>query len=145
MGLRNLVTAWGSTPEEQALDLPCDAVVPNASAVLHRAVTVNAPSERVFRWLCQLRAAPYSYDLIDNKGRRSPQKLTPGLDQLEVGQRFMTIFRLVEFEPGSRITLESRGTLFGHVGVTYLAIPGTRLYMRITWEPRRLPLLQPLL
>jgi hypothetical protein len=144
MGFRNVVTAWGSTPEERALGLPCDSVVCDASAVLHRAVTVDAPPEVVFRWLCQLRAAPYSYDLIDNRGRRSPQQLTPGLEELEAGQRFMTIFRLVEFEPGRSITVVHRG-LFGHVGVTYLVTPGTRLLMRIAWEPPRVPLARSLL
>ena len=86
---------------------------------LYRAVDVAAPAEIVFRWLCQLRAAPYSYDLIDNGGRRSPQELTPGLERLEPGQRFMRIFRLVEFEPGRSITVLSRGTVFGEVAVTY--------------------------
>jgi hypothetical protein len=142
--MRNPITWWGSTPHERRLSLPCDDVVPDATSVLHRAVTVDASPETVFRWLCQLRTAPYSYDLIDNFGRRSPRQLTAGLEQLEVGQRFMTIFRLVEFEPGRRITLENRGW-FGHVGVTYLVTPGTRLLMRITWKPPRFPLLRPLL
>ena len=81
--------------------------------------TSRRPPALVFRWLCQLRVAPYSYDLIDNGGRRSPQTLTPGLELLERGQRFMPIFRLAEFEPGRSITLRSRGTVFGDVVVTY--------------------------
>ncbi len=114
-----VVRQWGSTPAERAERFPCDRLAPRAPMRLYRAVDVRAPAAGVFRWLCQLRAAPYSYDRIDNGGRRSPQELTPGLEHLEIGQRFMRIFRLVEFEPGHSITVLSRGTLFGEVAVTY--------------------------
>lgn len=105
------VTHWGSTAPERAASYPCDRLLPDPEATLYRAVDVGAPAADSFRWLCQLRVAPYSYDLLDNFGRRSPQRLTPGLEQLEVGQRVMTIFRLVEFEPGRSLTVVSRGRL----------------------------------
>jgi hypothetical protein len=92
--------------------------VPTGDDALYRGIDVEAPAPVVFRWLCQLRAAPYSYDLIDNLGRRSPRRLTPGLERLELGQRFMTIFRLVEFEPDRHVTLRTR-----NVVVTYLVEP----------------------
>jgi hypothetical protein len=117
------VTSWGAVPAERAIPLPCDAVMPEPDLVLHRAVDVAAPAELTFRWLCQLRVAPYSYDLLDNRARRSPRTLTPGLDELAVGQRISTIFRLVAFEPGRHITLDlddPRGLrLFGRVAITY--------------------------
>jgi hypothetical protein len=118
-------TTWGSTAAERAVPLPCDRHVPGAASVLHRAIDIDAPPGVVFRWLCQLRAAPYSYDLIDNFGRRSPQMLTPGLDELAVGQRFMTIFDLAEFEHDRQITLVVRRGrwAFGAVAVTYAVVP----------------------
>jgi hypothetical protein len=97
--------------------------MPAPDDVLFRAVDVDAPVAVTFRWLCQLRAAPYSYDKLDNLGRRSPQELTPGLDDLEVGQRFQTIFRLRSFETGRSLTMEHRGRLFGRVVCTYRAEP----------------------
>ena len=83
---------------------------------------MEAPAALVFRWLCQMRVAPYSYDWIDNLGRRSPRHLIPGLDELEVGQR-MAIFRVVSFEAGRSITLDSNTRLFGRVACTYRVDP----------------------
>jgi hypothetical protein len=134
--------SWGTRPEEEALSLPCDALLGDEAVVLHRAVDVSAPVPLLFRWLCQLRAAPYSYDLIDNGGRRSPQELTAGLEALEPGQRVMGIFRLVGFEPGTSLTARHRGRVFGQVVVTYAARPGpagSRLLLRIRWAPARVP------
>ena len=139
-----VVRHWGSTPDERAEGFPCDRLAPRAPMRLYRAVDVQAPAEIVFRWLCQLRAAPYSYDLIDNGGRRSPQALTPGLERLEAGQRFMRIFRLVEFEPGRSITVLSRGTVFGEVAVTYRVRErggsGSRLVAKLLVTPPAGPL-----
>jgi hypothetical protein len=114
-----VVRNWGSTPGERAEAFPCDRLLAEAPMRLYRAVDVAAPAAVVFRWLCQLRAAPYSYDLIDNGGRRSPQTLTAGLDRLEPGQQFMRIFRLVEVEPGHSLTVRASGTIFGEVLVSY--------------------------
>ena len=118
------VDAWGSSAHERALTYPCDALLDAPDRVLFRAIDVAAPSGLVFRWVCQLRVAPYSYDWVDNFGRRSPRRLIDGLDQLEVGQRFI-IFRLTSFEPGRSITLDSTTALFGRVVMTYMVTATT--------------------
>jgi hypothetical protein len=119
---------WGTTAAERSLTFACDRLLPEADDAYFRAVDVRAAPAVLFRWLCQLRVAPYSYDLIDNLGRRSPQVLTPGLELLEVGQRVMTIFDLVEFEPDRQLTLRVRQgrRLFGDVAVTYLIVSDVR-------------------
>jgi hypothetical protein len=116
---------WGTTPAERARPFPCDSLFPNADAALFRGVTVHAPAARVFRWLCQLRVAPYSYDWIDNFGRRSPRRLTPGLENLATGQDVMRIFTLVDHEKDGHLTIRikprtSAQRTFGDVCATYL-------------------------
>ncbi len=117
---------WGSTPAERTVPFPCDRWVLDADAVLFRAIDVGASPAVAFRWLCQLRVAPYSYDWLDNWGRTSPRRLTPGLDQLAVGQRVMDIFELVDFETDRHLTivLHRMRAVFGDVAVTYRV--GTR-------------------
>jgi hypothetical protein len=137
-----VVRHWGSTAEERRGQFPCDSLVTQPYAVLFRALDVEAPVAVVFRWLCQLRVAPYSYDWIDNLGRRSPRQLTPGLDELEVGQRFM-IFRLAHFEPGCSITLTTDHVVFGRIAITYRVTPRgaetSRLVVKLLVASRRGP------
>jgi hypothetical protein len=95
--------------------------MPDPDEEMYRAVDVDAPRETLFLWLCQLRLAPYSYDRIDNFGRQSPQRLVPGIDELEAGQEFMRIFRLDSFEAGRSITLRSKSKRPFDSAVTYIA------------------------
>jgi hypothetical protein len=132
------IATWGSTAAERAEEYPCDSLLADPDDVLFRAVDVAAPPSLVFRWLCQLRAAPYSYDWIDNFGRTSPRTLTSGLDELAVGQRVMRIFRLAAFEPGRHLTLVLHDAVsrrfFGEIAVTYRVAPtrgGSRLVVKL--------------
>ena len=114
---------WGVQAAETTLAFGCDEFAPQYEPWF-RAVDVAAPAPTAFRWLCQMRVAPYSYDWIDNYGRRSPGALTPGVDDLATGQTWMTIFELAGFVPGEQVTLhmaERRArALFGDIYVTYL-------------------------
>ncbi|MEJ7601968.1 MAG: SRPBCC family protein [Kofleriaceae bacterium] len=127
---------WGSTEAERGEAFPCDHLLRDADDVLFRAIDVAARPATVFRWLCQLRIAPYSYDLLDNYGRTSPRALTPGLDELAVGQRVMRIFELVAFEPGHHLTLvlDRARSVFGKIAVTYRVTPsgtGSRIVVKM--------------
>lgn len=146
-----VIRDWGSTADERARAYPCDrhfdASGGGATSVLFRAVDVDAPPAELFAWLCQMRVAPYSYDLLDNFGRTSPRTRDPANEALAVGQRFMRIFRLVEFERGRHLTLIIDGTgLFGDVAVTYEVVPRdggrSRLVVKVLsrhrrWSPMR--------
>lgn len=88
-----------------------------------RAVVTGAEPSALFLWLCQLRRAPYSYDWIDNFGRRSPRQADPEMQDLAIGQEFMTIFTLTAYEPGRALTLRMNPgwprRVFGDLAVTY--------------------------
>ena len=130
---------WRATAEERTLALPCDTKIPVCDEFLHRAIDVVAPPATLFRWLCQMKVAPYSYDWLDNLGRRSPRALTPGADELAVGDRVMTIFTLTTFEPGWLLTIRMthpRGLrLFSDIAISYLVAPqangGSRFLVRM--------------
>jgi hypothetical protein len=102
-----------------------------------RAIAVAAPVEVTWRWLCQIAVAPYSYDWIDNRGRRSPRELTPGAERLELGQTMAIVFRLVSFDDGHHwtgLTTPRGQRLFGPVAMTYAAEPdgvGSRIVGRL--------------
>ncbi|MBF8192910.1 hypothetical protein ITP53_45990 [Nonomuraea sp. K274] len=135
----SVATAWGVDAEEMAAAYPCDQVAPNPAEVWFRAVSVRAPRPTTFRWLCQLKTAPYSYDLLDNHGRPSPRVLTPGAEHLATGQRFMTIFELVDFGPDDHLTLRMTApkavAAFGPLTLTYAVRDGgsgtTRLVVKL--------------
>lgn len=118
-----VATVWGADAAEMAAAYPCDEVAPHPAEVWFRAVSVRAPRSTVFRWLCQLKVAPYSYDLLDNRGRRSPRTLTPGTERLAIGQRFVSIFELVDFTPDEQLTLRMTApralAWFGPLTLTY--------------------------
>ena len=118
---------WGTEDAERRLPFPCDRYVERAEAAYFRGITVHARPGTLFRWLCQMRVAPYSYDWIDNGGRQSPRTLTDGLDELAVGQSMMRIFTLVDFVKDRHLTLRIKhgtgtGSLFGDLALTYLIV-----------------------
>jgi hypothetical protein len=142
-GAVSTVRTWGSTSEERALAFACDRHLSGPAEAFFRAVDVEAPASVLFRWLCQLKAAPYSYDWIDNFGRQSPRRFTPGLEELAVGQRAMTFFELVEFERDRHLTFALRSVL-GRIAVTYLVLPrgdsASRLVVKLLVRHRRGPI-----
>ncbi len=124
----SVAKTWGTDVAERALPFPCDRYVDDPEAAYFRGVTIRTSPTILFRCLCQLRVAPYSYDWIDNRGRRSPQTLTPGMEALAIGQSVMRIFTLVEFAHHRHLTLRIKhGTgafrFFGDLAVTYLILP----------------------
>lgn len=134
----SVARCWGATAEEVDADYPCDSLMSGPVLRVHRAVDIHASRDVVYRWVCQLKVAPYSYDLLDNRGRRSPRNLTPGAENLAVGQRWM-VFSITDFEPGVHVTgevLPGPRRVFGQMAATYAIRPRSdsscRLVVRLT-------------
>lgn len=125
--MTGLPWVWGATAAEACRAYPADEQVPAPALRMTRATTVQAPAALTWRWLCQIAVAPYSYDLIDNLGRRSPRTLTPGADDLVLGQKIGVLFDLVDLDPGHHWTglISPRSAvmraLVGPVATTYAA------------------------
>ena len=129
---------WNVTPEEIGKHYPCQDHAAPGDELLLRAIDVDADPATTFRWLCQITVAPYSYDWIDNGGRRSPATLTPGADRLVDGQP------VLEHLPAGRARrppahhghhTAGRERLFGRVLATYLATErpgGSRIVVAFT-------------
>ena len=129
---------WGATATEAARSYPADQLVAGrvSGPVLRmtRAVSVRAPVEVTWRWISQLSRAPYSYDLVDNLGRRSPPELSPGSDDLRPGQRMVKVYELTSVVPGrswTGVTSAVGSRPFGPLAATYAAEPAGQTQSRL--------------
>lgn len=141
---------WGATSDEVTATYPCDGVFTAPKFEAHRAISVAAPRAHVFRWLCQLKTAPYSYDVLNNLGRTSPRTLTPGLERLKLGQHFIRVFALISFVVDEHVTIRVGWLgrlMFGELAISYVVRDegsrGSRLAVKLSLpRARRLGLLR---
>jgi len=86
--LRPRQLRWGATDAEVKRSMPGDEIVDKPSFNATRAVTIHAPSQNIYPWIVQMgvsRAGWYSYDLLDNLGRRSADSILPEFQYLQAG------------------------------------------------------------
>jgi hypothetical protein len=130
---------WNVTDDEVARSYPCDEIVTTPTLQAWRGVTVDVARELLWPWVVQIRLAPYSYDWIDNLGKRSPQKLI-GLPEPVVGESFSTAAtrpfgRILAVEPLEHLTGEIMGAC-----LSYVLVPqgqSTRLLMKLVTSAGR--------
>jgi ligand-binding SRPBCC domain-containing protein len=131
---------WDVSDTEAAMPFPCDAFVSDPALEAWRGVTVQAPADEVWPWVAQVRLAPYSFDWIDNGGRRSPRRLI-GLPEPEIGDSFTAcagrpVGRIVAVEPGRSLT----GAI-GGCFLSYAVLPGSegtsRLLLKLVMDTNR--------
>lgn len=129
---------WGVTDEEVARRYGCDELVSGPTLEAWRGVTVHAPPEAVWARVRQVRLAPYSYDLVDNLGRRSPQDLRD-VPEPEVGDPFTHALgrpqgRVLGVVPGQELTATIMGA---HLSYAVLAGVESRLVLKVVARTSR--------
>jgi hypothetical protein len=83
-----LLQNWGATADETTGQVAGDDLCADARLVATRSITITATPDDVFPWLRQMgfgRAGWYSYDWLDNLGRRSATSIDPRWQHVDGG------------------------------------------------------------
>jgi proline iminopeptidase len=106
----------GATDDEVRDPYPGSDLVPGSTRGSTMAVTIDAPPQRVWPWLVQMghdRAGWYSWDRLDNVGRRSADHVHPEWQDVSVGDRMASApdgtywFEVAALEPPRFLALRS--------------------------------------
>jgi hypothetical protein len=79
---------WGATDAELAAPMSGDDIVPASTFTATRAIMIAAPPENVWPWIVQMgyrRAGFYTYDLVDNAGYPSAERILEEHQTFAVG------------------------------------------------------------
>ena len=129
---------WGASDEDIRRPMPGDELLRREAPSTTRAITIDAAPRDVFPWLLQIgygRGGWYSYDWIDNDGRRSIDRIDPALQVLSVGDR---IEMLPGFGPVVREIVPEHHVLSGGDNDTWClliqALPDGRSRLLSRWR-----------
>jgi hypothetical protein len=81
---------WGATEEEIQSSVIGDDLCSDATLIATRSITIAATPEKVFPWIRQMgfgRAGWYSYDWLDNLGRKSATAIHDEWQTVESGDK----------------------------------------------------------
>lgn len=134
---------WGATHEEITGAVIGDDLCPDARVIATRCITINARPHEVFPWIRQMgfgRAGWYSYDWIDNLGRKSARRIHSEWQDVVSGDRIpagpMSFIASHVNEPHSFVLSTSQNGLGKKIQFTLAYelrphIMGTRLVTRM--------------
>jgi hypothetical protein len=135
--------SWGATPDEVARPMVGDGLVKNPTFNATRAVTINAPAERIWPWIVQIgykKAGFYSWDILDNDGIPSAGRIIPEFQKLKIGDLIPlsehTDAAVVSMEPNEHLLLvfQSEGTVTWAWALFKIDANRTRLVNRLRWH-----------
>jgi hypothetical protein len=86
-------TRWGATKLEAGKVLPGDEIVPTPVTLSTRAITINAPVDKIWPWLMQMgqgRGGLYSYENLENLvgcDIHNANQILPEFQNLRIGEK----------------------------------------------------------
>jgi hypothetical protein len=86
--LRPRLLRWGATDEEVNEPYPGAELISDGTRAPTMAITIDAPPSRVWPWLVQMgydHGGFYSWDILDNLGRPSADRIHPEWQSLSIG------------------------------------------------------------
>jgi hypothetical protein len=136
-------TRWGATDQEVARAMPGDNIQPHPIMNATRAITIDAPPERIWPWLVQIgykRAGWYGYDSLDNAGITSATHLVSDLQQIKVGDIIPiwegVAYRVLSIEPDRYLLI---GGLPGADSMAFGLYTVDASHTRLVWRYRSIP------
>jgi proline iminopeptidase len=130
----------GATRAEALAPFPGQTIVPGGKRGATMAVTIDAPPSAVWPWLIQMgvdRGGWYSWDRLDDFGRKSSEVIHPEWQEVAVGDYFVSMpdgsqhWLVAAVEPEKflclRASVDLRGRLFDPAG------PRPRTFTDSTW------------
>ena len=98
---------WGATKEEIEAPFPVEQLLPGGKRVSVMAATFDVSPQKIWPWLLQMgydKGGWYSWDLLDNLGKPSSDRVIPEWQDIKVGDvmygpSHMPAFEVVGLEP----------------------------------------------
>ena len=135
--------SWGATADEVTRPMVGDGLVENPTFNATRAVTINAPAELIWPWIVQIgykRAGFYSWDILDNDGISSAERIMPEYQNLKIGDVVPlskeTDAEVIDMESNERLLLvfQSGSTVTWAWALYKIDAERTRLVTRLRWR-----------
>ena len=88
--------------------IPGDENYSSKDWIMDEEISINASTDKIWPWLVQMgngRAGWYSYDWLDNLGKKSFDYVDENLQNIEIGQK-ISIFTVANFKENEFLTLD---------------------------------------
>ena len=135
--------SWGATADEVTRPMVGDGLVKDPTFNATRAVTINAPAERIWPWIVQIgykRAGFYSWDILDNDAIPSAELIISEYQNLKIGDLVPldeeTDAEVVDMDPNRLLLLvfQSDGMVTWAWTLYKIDANRTRLVTRLRWR-----------